>query len=168
MPTFFIQSLGCLIEMNREIEEKVEKIMAPFMEEMGVELYGVKFLSTPAGRVLRLYIDRLGGVDLDTCEKVSMRVSPILDLEDPIPYSYYLEVSSPGIERPLFKKEHFYRYKGERISLKTLEPVEGRRSFLGEIKEVNPDFFVINCDGKEYRIDYENVQKANLVVEIKF
>lgn len=154
--------------MNREIEEKVEKIIEPYIKEMGVELYGVKFFSTPAGRVLRVYIDRQGGVDLETCEKVSVRVSPLLDLEDPIPYSYYLEVSSPGVERPLFKREHFYRYQGKRIFLKTFEPVEDRRSVSGEIKEAQPGFFVINCDEKEYKIEYTNVQKANLVVEIKF
>lgn len=154
--------------MNREIEEKVEKIIEPYIKEMGVELYGVRFLSTPAGRVLRVYIDRQGGVDLETCEEVSLRLSPLLDLEDPIPCSYYLEVSSPGIERPLLKKDHFYRYQGKKISLKTVRPIEGRRNFSGEVKEAQPDFFVVSCEGKEYEIKYEDVQKANLVVEIKF
>lgn len=154
--------------MNREIEKRVEKIIEPYIKEMGVELYGVKFFSTPAGQVLRVYIDRQGGVDLETCEEISLKVSPLLDLEDPIPYSYYLEVSSPGIERPLLKRKHFYRYRGKRISLKTIEPVENRRSFIGEIKEAKPNFFVINCDEREYEIEYKNVRKANLVVEIKF
>ncbi len=154
--------------MNREIEEKVEKIIKPYIEEMGVELYGVRFFSTSAGRVLRIYIDQEGGIDLKTCEEVSLRLSPLLDLEDPIPCSYYLEVSSPGIERPLFKREHFYHSLGERISLKTVEPVGGRRSFIGQIEQVQPGFFVISCDGKEYEIEYSNVQKANLVVDIKF
>ncbi len=146
----------------------MEKIIEPYMEQMGVELYGVRFLSTPTGRVLRIYIDREGGVDLDTCERVSLMLSPILDLEDPIPYSYYLEVSSPGIERALLKKEHFYRYQGRKISLKTINSVEGRRSFTGEIKAAWPEFFILASGEKEYRIDYKNVQKAKLVVDIKF
>lgn len=146
----------------------MEKIIEPYLRQSGVELYGVKFFSTPAGRVLRIYIDRESGVDLNACEKVSLMLSPLLDLEDPIPCSYYLEVSSPGIERPLFKREHFNRYKGSKVNLKTLESIEGRRSFLGKIKEAHSDFFVIACGEKEYKIDYKNVRKANLVVDLKF
>ncbi len=153
--------------MNREIEEKVEKMIEPYLKDLEVELYAVEFITTSAGRVLRLYIDCNGGVDLDTCEKVSSVISPVLDIEEPIPYSYHLEVSSPGVERVLKKKEHFKRYEGSRAVIRTREKIEWRRNFEGKIKKAEENYFLLVCDGQEYKIPYENVQQARLKVEIK-
>ncbi len=144
------------------------KIAAPVLESLSVELVDVEFKREPAGWVLRLYIDKEGGVDLNTCQEVSEVLNPLLDAEDLIPIRYFFEVSSPGVERPLRRKEDYRKFVGEEVFVNTFSPVDSRRRFKGRLKEASAEKFVIECEGKLYEIDYENVSKAHLVVEIQF
>lgn len=144
------------------------EIAEPVLESLSVELVDVEFKKEPAGWVLRLYIDKEGGVDLNTCQEVSEALNPLLDAEDLIPTRYFFEVSSPGIERPLRRKEDYRKFVGEEVFVNTFSPVDSRRRFKGRLKEALGEKFVIECEGKLYEIDYENVSKAHLVVEIQF
>ena len=153
---------------RKEIEEKVTKIVEPVLEDLGVELVDVEFKKEPMGWVLRLYLDKEGGVDLNTCQEVSEAISPLLDAEDPIPTRYFLEISSPGIERPLKRKKDFKRFAGSKVFVSTYAPVEGRRKFKGVLKGAREEDFVVDCEGRDYQISYDNVAKAHLVVDIKF
>lgn len=153
---------------RKEIEKLVEQIIEPVLEELGIELVDLEFKREPKGWVLRFYIDKEDGVDLAICQEVSEVISPILDEADPVPYSYYLEVSSPGIERVIKKASDFKRFQGSKIFVSTLAPVDERRRFKGTLKEAFEDRFLIECGGKEYIIDYGNVAKAHLVVDINF
>ncbi len=144
------------------------KIAEPVLESLSVELVDVEFKKEPAGWVLRLYIDKEGGVDLNTCQEVSEALNPLLDAEDLIPTRYFFEVSSPGIERPLRRREDYRKFVGEEVFVNTFSPVDSRRRFKGRLKEALAEKFVIECEGKLYEIDYENVSKAHLVVEIQF
>lgn len=144
------------------------KMVEPVLESLSVELVDVEFKKEPAGWVLRLYIDKEGGVDLNTCQEVSEALNPLLDVEDLIPTRYFFEVSSPGIERPLKRKEDYRKFVGEEVFVNTFSPVDSRRKFKGRLKEALEEKFVVECEGKLYEIDYENVSKAHLVVEIQF
>lgn len=143
-------------------------MIEPLLKALSVELVDVEFKREPAGWVLRIYIDKEGGVDLDTCQRVSEAVDPLLDAEDIIPMRYFFEVSSPGIERPLKRKEDYKKFVGEEIFVNTFSPLNSRRKFKGRLKEALEEKFILECEGKLYEIDYDNVSKAHLVVEIKF
>lgn len=146
----------------------IEQLVEPVLEDLGVELVDLEYKREPKGWVLRFYIDKEDGVSLATCQEVSEVISPILDDADPIPYSYYLEVSSPGIERVVKKASDFKKFQGSKIFVNTLAPVDKRRRFSGTLKEAFEDGFLIECEGREYAIDYGNVAKAHLVVDINF
>ncbi|BDG59398.1 ribosome maturation factor RimP [Caldinitratiruptor microaerophilus] len=119
--------------MSNKVEVLVEDLVRPVVEAMGIELVAVEYVREAGRRFLRLYIDKPGGVNLDDCEAVSRRAEVLLDQEDPIPESYYLEVSSPGLERPLRKDADFERFAGRRVRITTYSPVGGRRRFEGEL-----------------------------------
>jgi ribosome maturation factor RimP len=162
-PTFLIKKMK-----RKEIEEKVNKIIKPVLDALSVELVDVEFKKEPAGWVLRVYIDKENGVDLDTCQKVSEAVNPLLDAEDLIPTRYFFEVSSPGVERPLKRKEDYKKFVGEEVFVSTFSPVGSRRKFKGKLREALEEKFILECEGKLYEVDYDNVSKAHLVVEIEF
>lgn len=111
-----------------------EQLAVPLAQELGVCLWDVAFEKEGAGWYLRYFIDQEGGVDLDTCEAFSRRISDILDREDPIDQSYCLEVGSPGIERKLTKPWHFEKYTGSRVLVRLIRPVEGVRDFVGRLE----------------------------------
>lgn len=145
-------------------ETRIVELIQPTVEALGVELWGVEYLIQGKYSVLRVYIDRQEeGVTIDDCERVSRQVSGILDVEDPIPGEYTLEVSSPGMDRPLFHLEQFARFVGELASVRLRTPVEGRRKFKGVIQSVSEDSVTLLVDGKEYRLPVAAIDKANLV-----
>jgi ribosome maturation factor RimP len=117
---------------------------------------------------LVIYIDKEGGVDIDTCVRVSEIISPLLDTTDLFRNRYYLEVSSPGIERRIRKKRDFERFKGSEVKVETVVPVDGRKNFKGTIGEVGEESFVLEAEDGSHNIRYEQIKKANLVVDIKF
>jgi len=113
------------------------------------------------GRVLRLYLDKHGGLNVDELGRVSRQLSELLDTQDIVEGSYTLEVSSPGINRPLKKPEHFQRFIGKRVRVRTGDMIEGRRSFLGILNEVTGEKIKIEVEGKQYEIPFSMIEKSN-------
>jgi len=128
------------------------------MEVIDVEL---RREGTRAGRVLRLYLDKDGGPSVDDLGRVSRQLSELLDAQDIVEGSYTLEVSSPGINRPLKKPEHFQRFIGKRVRIRTGDMIDGRRSFLGILSEVSGDTIRIEVEGKPYQIPFSMIEKSN-------
>lgn len=141
-------------------------MLRPSVEMTGVELLGIEFISAGNNSVLRLYIDHENGIDVDNCADVSRQVSAILDVEDPISSEYNLEVSSPGVDKPLFEKAHYLAVVGETIEVKLGMPQNGRRKFKGLLEAVEGDTLVVVVDGEDYELPLGNVDKANLVAKL--
>jgi ribosome maturation factor RimP len=137
------------------------ELLDPVVQGMGYELVGVEFDGHQ--RTLRVYIDRLEGITLDDCSAVSYQLSGVLDVEDPIPGRYQLEVSSPGMDRPLFTRAHFERFAGEVVRLQLNRPLEGRRRFKARLQGVEGDEILLQDEDKLIRIPYESIEKARLV-----
>jgi ribosome maturation factor RimP len=137
-------------------------IAAPLVADEGLEIVDIEFRSEGrVGWVLRVYIDKDGGANIDDITRVSRQLSDLLDVQDVIQRSYTLEVSTPGINRLLKRPEHFDRFVGKRIRLKTRETIEGRRSFLGLLKGTTQDGIVIFQEGMEVYIPHSLIEKAN-------
>ncbi|MCZ6871255.1 MAG: ribosome maturation factor RimP [Gammaproteobacteria bacterium] len=143
--------------------ETLERLLTPAIESLECQLWGIEY--QPRGRHSRLciYIDREEGVTVDDCERVSREVSALLDVADPISGSYTLEVSSPGLDRMLFNREHYAESVGERVDLTVTEPLEGHRRFIGQLKRLDDDQLVIDAEGSEYRLALSSIQKARIV-----
>jgi ribosome maturation factor RimP len=136
------------------------------VEPMGYELVGVEYLSQGrGGSLLRVYIDHVNGITVDDCADVSHQISGVLDVEDPIKENYSLEVSSPGLDRPLFFKEDFERFSGSRVSVKLRVKLHDRRRFEGVLNGVEGDEVLVNVDGEEYALPLDQIDKARLVPE---
>jgi ribosome maturation factor RimP len=142
----------------------LSKLFEPVVESMGYELVGVELIGAGAYGTLRVYIDRDSGVSLDDCAAISHQISGILDVEEPIKQAYDLEVSSPGIERPLFKLVDFERYAGKTARIKLAVGLLGRKNFKGELQGVADSKLVtIEVDGEVFDLPYADIAKANLV-----
>jgi len=140
------------------------KLFEPVVESMGYELVGVEFLGAGGHGTLRVYIDRDSGVSLDDCAAISHQISGILDVEEPIKQAYDLEVSSPGIDRPLFKLADFERFAGKTARIKLAVGLLGRKNFRGKLQGVADSKLVtIEVDGEVYDLPYADIAKANLV-----
>ena len=142
---------------------QVWELVAPFAAEEGMEVVEIqcRHEGGRGGRVLRIYLDKEGGPNLDELSRVSRQVSDLLDVHDPVVGPYVLEVSSPGINRPLKRREHFARFVGKRVRVRTQDAIGGRRSFLGMLKEVTEDSIVIDQEKNEFRIPLALIDKAN-------
>ena len=140
----------------------ISELFRPAVAALGLELWGVEHLVRGHSSLLRIYIDGPNGVSVDDCEKVSRQVSAILDVEDPIPGEYTLEVSSPGFDRPLFDFEQFGRFLGEVVSLRLRTPHDGRRKFKGKLEKAENGVIFVTVDGNVYDIPYQQVDKANI------
>jgi len=138
-------------------------MLRPAVEETGKELLGVEFISAGNHSVLRLFIDHENGIDVDDCAEVSRQVGAILDVEDPISSEYSLEVSSPGLDRPLFEKSQFEAVVGETVEAKISMPLNGRRKFKGKLVAVENDSLIVMVDNEEYELVISNIDKAHLV-----
>ena len=140
------------------------KLFEPVVESMGYELVGVEFLGAGGHGTLRVYIDRDSGVSLDDCAAISHQISGILDVEEPIKQAYDLEVSSPGIDRPLFKLADFERFAGKMAKIKLAVGLLGRKNFKGELQGVaDSKLVIIEVDGEVYDLPYADIARANLV-----
>ena len=153
---------------------EIAALLAPTIESLGVELLGVEYLSTPGSATLRLYIDVPAGsgagpeaeprsVTIEECEAVSREVSAQLDVEDPISSNYTLEVSSPGLDRPLFSPAQFARFIGESAKVGLRLPQDGRRRLQGVIAKVEGGMITFVVDGAEFAVAFDNIDKARLV-----
>ncbi len=138
--------------------------MAPTVEDMGYVLWGCEYISRGKHSVLRIYIDKEEGIGIEDCERVSRQVSALLDVEDPISGNYTLEVSSPGVPRPLFHGWQYQRFLGQQVQIKLMKPVEGRRKFSGVIASANEDKLVLSIDDEHREFNISNIVKANLTV----
>jgi ribosome maturation factor RimP len=151
---------------KEEILEKVRRIAAPLAAQEGMELIDVEFGGGGGRQILRIYIDRQpGGVSLDDCTSISRAVSAALDVEDPLEGSYDLEVSSPGLDRPLRTPEHFQKYAGEKVRVKTFGPLpecENRKTFVGILRGYENDTVVVDVDGKVFHVPHSQVSRANV------
>ena len=141
--------------------ENLRALLEPSVEALGYELLHLEF-SGSGGSILRLYIDAPGGIEVDDCATVSRQVSLVLDVEDPVKNAYTLEVSSPGLDRPLVKPEHFQRFEGELARIVMHTHVLGRRRFTGTLIEAGEDQVVLEADGESYELPYEMMESARL------
>lgn len=146
------------------LQHKIELLIKPIIEDMGYILWGCEYLPQGKYAVLRVYIDQEAGIGVTDCEQVSRRISAILDVEDPISGNYSLEVSSPGIPRPIFYRWQYEQYIGHEIQVKLLRPLEGKRKFSGIIVSVSDDTLIINVDNEQQEIPVAHIVKANLTV----
>lgn len=144
----------------------LRNLLEPAISAMGYELVGIEFQSSGKNALLRIYIDKEGGVGLDDCQRVSYQVSGVLDVEDPIPGRYTLEVSSPGLDRPLFTEEHFTRFAGRRVKVRLSTPLEGRRRFAGVLLGIRSGSVVVDEDGKEICLPLDRIEQARLVPDV--
>ena len=142
---------------------RLTKLLQPLVEELGYEFVGLEHSSNPKNAVLRVYIDGEQGIDLDDCAVVSREVAALLDVEDPISGHYNLEISSPGLDRPLFTPEQFARFAGEEVKVTLFAPEEGRRKFSGRIKAVDDGVIQLDLGDAEVAFDFTNIAKARLV-----
>lgn len=152
--------------MSKEILDRVRSLVDPILSNGGMELVDVEYRREGRGWVLRLYIDKQGGVTLDDCAHISQEVGRSLDVEDFILIPYALEVSSPGLNRLLKNEKDFVKYLNHFIKVKTFDPIESRRNFRGKLLGVSQQGIEIEIDGAIVHIPLPNVAKANLEVEI--
>lgn len=144
---------------------QLSDMLRPAAEALGYEFVGVEYLSQGRHSILRIYIDHEDGVSVDDCAKVSHQASGILEVEEPIAAAYTLEVSSPGIDRPLFTLQHFQSVAGQKVNIRCHSGVNGRRKFKGKLTAVNGECLTVIVDNETFELDFNDVEKANLVAE---
>jgi ribosome maturation factor RimP len=162
---FFLVRIA--VSTQNPVSQTVERAVLPVLSHQGYELVLCEYV--PMQKILRLFIDREGGVSVDDCTKVSRLVSDLLDAEgisDTLPAHYNLEVSSPGLDRPLVKPKDFQRFLGRAAKVETREPIDGRRRFAGELTAADDRGISMTIDGKPYAIAYGSIERARLVPDL--
>lgn len=166
--------------------EKLQTLLAPVIESLGYQCWGVEFISQGKHSLLRVFIDRQNhestdneksvdvdenvdeyieresGIGIEDCQKVTEQISAVLDVEDPIPYEYTLEVSSPGLDRPLYTLEQFEQFKDNYVKIKLRTAFEGKRNFTGLLQGIEDQHIVLRVDNEEYLLPVELIDKANV------
>ena len=145
---------------------RLNTLIGPAVEGLGYEFVGLEYMPRPKQSLLRVYIDSDAGISLDDCARVSDQLSGVLDVEDPIHGTYSLEVSSPGLDRPLFFERHFDQFRGAQIRVKMGMPVAGRRNFKGTLDGCRDGAVILMQDGEEYTLPLEDISSARLIPEI--
>jgi ribosome maturation factor RimP len=138
----------------------LENLLEPLIINLGYELWGIEYLPQAKHSVLRIFIDSPRGIALQDCERVSREVSATLDVEDPVSGFYNLEISSPGIPRPLFKPSHFMRYLGLHVQLKLRTPIAGKRHMNALIVSATEDDVLLEVEQEQFRVQYSQILKA--------
>ena len=149
-----------------KFEQKLTDLLRPAVEETGKTLRGIEYISAGNNSVLRLFIDHENGINVDDCAEVSRQVGALLDVEDPISSEYSLEVSSPGVDCPLFDLSHFQEVIGETVNIRLSMPLNGRRKFKGPLVAIENDTLIVQVDSIDYELAISNVDKANLVAKL--
>jgi ribosome maturation factor RimP len=154
--------------MNLEkLKVEIRKIIEPVINALGIEIDHIELNRMGRKALLRVFIEKEEGVSIDDCELVSREIEAVLDVEDPIPYSYILEVSSPGLDRPLNNPEDFKKYSGRTIRVVTHGPIEKQTFFIGKLIEAgDAEIVVLLPNSRKVSIAYENISRARLEVEI--
>ena len=145
------------------LRERLTRLIEPALEALGYELVLLEFSTGLRSGTLRLYIDRPEGIALEDCEAVSREIAALLDVEDPIQKAYQLEVSSPGLDRPLVKPEHYQRFLGEKVRLQLLAPVSGRKRLLGTLLSIEAGQVAVEVDGQRFEVALTDIDRARLV-----
>lgn len=148
-------------------EEEIAHLCAPVVQGLGLELVGVEYHQNSVNPILRIYLDRAGGITMEQIVQATEQLNPLLDVADPIGGFYTLEVSSPGLDRPLFSAADFAKFQGQLVKLQLKTPLERRRKFQGLIQQVQGEEIQLLCQiGKEQQLisfNYDNVDRARLV-----
>ena len=148
--------------ISATVTELVDSVVSP----LGYELVGVEYIPQGKNSILRVFIDSEAGVVLEDCEQVSRQLSSVLDVEDPIKGQYLLEISSPGLDRPLFKLADYQRFSGQSIKLRLHDMQDGRRKMKGRIERVVDDEITLSLDdGEQITVRFDDIDKANLIPE---
>ena len=142
---------------------KLNELLQPLIEELGYEFVGLEYNSNPKHAVLRIYIDHESGVGIEDCEVVSRETAALLDVKDPIRSKYNLEVSSPGLDRPLFTPAHYNEFTGFEVLINLFAPQDGRRKFSGPILTADESSVKVEQDGSEVTLEFGNIAKAKLI-----
>ena len=151
--------------MSENIIERVKELLQPLIEERGLKLVDVEYIT--AGKpVLRIYVYNPEGTSIEDCEWISRRIGALLDVEDLIPVSYILEVSSPGLDRKLKNKEEYEIFKGRDVKIITKEPINGKNVYEGVLKGLEDDNVLLQENGKIIKIPLEKISKANLEFKV--
>jgi ribosome maturation factor RimP len=177
MPAFFIVWGNSESHSGFEIQDcampkaadlvikEVTLLIEPVLEEMDVELVDIEYLSEHGRWVLRIYVDQEGGITLDGCARVSREIGDLIDVKDILQYEYVLEISSPGLNRPLKKEKDFLRSVGNKIKVRMVAPVQGRRNFTGYLRDYSDGMLYIDVKNDLVPLPRVDVEKANLVYE---
>ncbi len=146
-----------------KLEDKLTEMLEPGVEALGYELVGVEFVRAGKHSILRVFIDHENGISVDDCAEVSYQASAILDVEDPINTEYNLEISSPGMDRPLFKEKHYEQSIGEVVQVRLTVPMNDRRNFKGKLLSCENGMINVEVDGQQFQLAVANIEKANIV-----
>lgn len=145
--------------------KKMTRLIEPVLDEMGFDLVDVEYLSEHGRMVLRIYVDKEGGITLDECARVSREVGDLIDIKNFIHHEYVLEVSSPGLNRPLKKEKDFLRAIGKKVKIRMNIPIKGRRRFTGYLTEIEHGNLYLEIDDHLFVLPRQGIEKANLVYE---
>lgn len=143
--------------------DELKVLLEPVVTGLGYLFWGVEYVSQGKHSTLRVFIDHENGITVDQCAEVSHQISAVMDVEDPISQNYTLEVSSPGMDRPLFTLEQFAAYIGEWVQVRLRAPFEGRRRFKGVLTAIEDQDVCVTVDGTDYLLPIESIEKANLI-----
>jgi ribosome maturation factor RimP len=149
------------------VKREVNRLIEPIIDEMGFELVNVEYLSEHGRWVLRVYVDEEGGITLDDCARVSREIGNLIDVQDIVPHEYVLEVSSPGLNRPLVREKDFERAVGKKVKLQMVNAVDERRNFTGYLKAFEDGTLHLQMRDKLVLLPRRHVKKANLVYEFE-
>ncbi len=150
---------------DEKIIDDVSKILNLLLMEEGLELFDIQYRREGRGKILRIFIDKQGGVTIGDCTKISRELSTLLDVHDIVPGPYTLEVSSPGLDRPLKKPGDFERFKGKMVKIRTDRDIQERRVFVGRLLDFMNGIASVEVDGRTYLIPYSEIEKANLQLD---
>lgn len=153
--------------MSSPLTKKIAELIEPTIEELGFELVRVQMFSSPKGEASTLQImaeGEDGTISVDACAKISREISTLLDVEDPIDSEYVLEVSSPGIDRPLTRLKDFVNYAGFEAKVELIKAIENRKRYRGKLIGVEEEKILIDVDGERYELDFDDIVKAKLVM----
>ena len=149
------------------VTARISDLVEPILDELGFELVNVEYLSERGRWVLRIYIDKEGGVTIDDCAMISGELGDLIDIKGIIEHEYVLEVSSPGLDRPLKREADFLRVIGKKIKVRMTVPVNGRRNFSGYLKDMRDQILYIEAEGGLVTLSWPEIDKANLVYEFE-
>ena len=148
------------------VSPTVKALIEPVVTGLGYELVGMEYLAQGHHSLLRVYVDSDAGITVDDCADVSRQLGAMLDVEDPLPGAYSLEVSSPGLDRPLFEAADFERFSGQQVRIRLVAPLDGQRQFKGVLKGIQNNNVLLMEDGQEVSVPLDRIAKANLVADL--